>query len=74
MAISVDPEPVDPAPVDPAPVDPIIIDPIPKQLKLLLIEMLEHVCLVAARIDISDPTIRSSLDAFKAVLKNLETL
>jgi len=60
--------------VDPAPVDPIIIDPIPKELKLLLIEMLENICLVAGRIDMSDPTIRVSLDAFKVVLKNLETL
>ena len=60
--------------VDPAPVDPIIIGPIPKELKVLLIEMVEQVCLVAARIDIGDPTIRTSLDAFKVVLKNLETL
>jgi len=60
--------------VDPAPVDPIIIGPIPKELKVLLMEMVEQMCLVAARIDISDPTIRNSLDAFKVVLKNLETL
>ncbi len=45
--------------VDPAPVDPIITDPIPKQLKLLLIEMVGQISLVATRID---------------MLKNLETL
>jgi len=60
--------------VDPIAVDPVALDPIPKQLKLLLIEMLENVCLVAGRIDSSDPTIRASLEAFKVVLKNLETL
>jgi len=62
MAISVDPAPIDP------------IGPIPKELKLLLIEMLQNICLVAGRVDISDPTIRNSLDAFKVVLKNLETM
>jgi len=60
--------------VDPVDAGPIAIDPVPKQLKLLLIEMLEHVCLIAGRIDMSDPTIRNSLEAFKVVLKNLETL
>ena len=60
--------------VDPAPVDPIITDPIPKQLKLLLIEMVGQISLVATRIDISDPTIRNSLNAFEIMLKNLETL
>ncbi len=67
MAISVDPAPVDP-------IDPIARDPIPKELKLLLIEMLQNMYLVASRVDISDPTIRGSLDAFEAVLKNLETM
>jgi len=60
--------------VDPAPIDPIARDPIPKELKLLLIEMLQNICLVAGRVDISDPTIQSSLNAFETVLKNLETL
>lgn len=59
---------------DPVAIDPIAIDLVPKQLKLLLIELLENVCLVASRIDASDPTILSSLDAFKTVLKNLETM
>lgn len=70
MAISVDPV----GPVDPVDTGPVAIDPISKQLKLLLIEMLEHICLIAGRIDMSDPTIRNSLEAFKVVLKNLETL
>jgi len=60
--------------VDPVDTGPIAIDPVPKQLKFLLIEMLEHICLIAGRIDMSDPTIRNSLEAFKVVLKNLETL
>ncbi len=60
--------------VDPVAVDPVPVDLISKQLKLLLIEMVEQICLVAGRIDASDPTIRTSLDAFKTVLKNLETL
>lgn len=59
---------------EPISIDPVQQEVISKQLKLLLIEMLEQICLVTGRIDISDPTICSSLNAFKTVLKNLETM